>query len=111
MFGPIRRFLARHELEGLVGGQPALSRAHFHLDLNMRARQSRWTAERHSTSSRAVFTRRLIGRAKQPTEWMCALAADLNTIQQYLRTGLIDELHVAISPVLLGGGERLFGGD
>ena len=33
-----------------------------------------------------------------------------NTIQQYLRTGLIDELHVAIAPVLLGGGERLFEG-
>ena len=33
-----------------------------------------------------------------------------DTIQQYLRTGLIDELHVAISPVLLGGGERLFEG-
>ena len=33
-----------------------------------------------------------------------------NTIQLYLRTGLIDELHVAISPVLLGGGERLFEG-
>jgi dihydrofolate reductase len=33
-----------------------------------------------------------------------------STIQQYLRAGLIDELHVAISPVLLGGGERLFEG-
>ena len=33
-----------------------------------------------------------------------------NTIQQYLRAGLIDELHFAISPVLLGGGERLFAG-
>ncbi|HXR62598.1 MAG TPA: dihydrofolate reductase family protein, partial [Rudaea sp.] len=31
-----------------------------------------------------------------------------NTIRQYLREGLIDELHVAISPVLLGRGERLF---
>jgi dihydrofolate reductase len=41
---------------------------------------------------------------------MCALAADLNTIQQYLRAGLIDELHIAISPVLLGSGERLFEG-
>ena len=30
------------------------------------------------------------------------------TIQQYLRAGLIDEMHVAIVPVLLGGGERLF---
>lgn len=33
-----------------------------------------------------------------------------NTIQQYLRAGLIDELHVAIAPVLLGGGARLFEG-
>lgn len=29
-------------------------------------------------------------------------------IQQYLREGLVDELHVAITPVLLGAGERLF---
>jgi dihydrofolate reductase len=30
------------------------------------------------------------------------------TIQQYLSAGLIDEIHVAIVPILLGGGERLF---
>jgi dihydrofolate reductase len=30
------------------------------------------------------------------------------TIQQYLGAGLVDEMHVAIVPVLLGGGERLF---
>ena len=32
------------------------------------------------------------------------------TIRQYLREGLIDELHIAISPVLLGRGEPLFEG-
>jgi dihydrofolate reductase len=32
------------------------------------------------------------------------------TIRQYLREGLIDELHLAFVPVLLGGGERLFDG-
>jgi len=30
------------------------------------------------------------------------------TIRQYLRAALIDELHLAIVPVLLGGGERFF---
>jgi len=30
------------------------------------------------------------------------------TIRQYLRAGLLDELHVAVVPVLLGDGERLF---
>ncbi|HEY6399329.1 MAG TPA: dihydrofolate reductase family protein [Solirubrobacteraceae bacterium] len=30
------------------------------------------------------------------------------TIQQYLGAGLIDEMHLAIVPILLGSGERLF---
>jgi len=30
------------------------------------------------------------------------------TIQQYLRAGLIDEMHLAFVPILLGSGERLF---
>jgi len=32
------------------------------------------------------------------------------TIRQYLNARLIDEMHVAVSPVLLGGGEPLFAG-
>jgi dihydrofolate reductase len=30
------------------------------------------------------------------------------TIRQYLKARLVDEMHFAVSPVLLGGGERLF---
>ena len=36
------------------------------------------------------------------------LGGGVGTIQQYLRAELIDELHLAIVPVLLGRGERLF---
>ena len=38
------------------------------------------------------------------------LGGGVATIRQYLQAGLIDEMHVAISPVLLGSGEHLFGG-
>jgi dihydrofolate reductase len=36
------------------------------------------------------------------------LGGGASTIQQFLRAGLVDEMHVAIVPILLGGGERLF---
>ena len=38
------------------------------------------------------------------------IGGGVSVIQQYLRAGLIDELHIAISPVLLGQGEALFSG-
>jgi dihydrofolate reductase len=36
------------------------------------------------------------------------LGGGVSTIRQYLRARLIDELHLAVSPVLLGSGENLF---
>jgi dihydrofolate reductase len=33
-----------------------------------------------------------------------------STVRQYLTAGLVDELHLAVSPVLLGSGESLFAG-
>jgi dihydrofolate reductase len=36
------------------------------------------------------------------------LGGGVSTIRQYLREGLIDELHLAVRPVLLGSGENLF---
>jgi dihydrofolate reductase len=37
-----------------------------------------------------------------------AVAGGANAIQQYLNAGLIDELQIHVTPVLLGGGVRLF---
>jgi dihydrofolate reductase len=36
------------------------------------------------------------------------LGGGVSTIRQYLRAGLIDELHLAVRPVLLGNGEHLW---
>jgi len=38
------------------------------------------------------------------------LGGGVSTIRQYLRAGLIDELHLAIAPALLGTGEHLMSG-
>jgi dihydrofolate reductase len=32
------------------------------------------------------------------------------TVREYLRAGLLDEMHLVVVPVLLGSGERLFEG-
>ena len=38
------------------------------------------------------------------------IAGGVETVRQYLRAGLIDELHFAVSPVVLGQGEAIFAG-
>jgi dihydrofolate reductase len=38
------------------------------------------------------------------------IVGGVSTIRQYLAARLIDEMHVAIAPVLLGSGEHLFHG-
>jgi len=38
------------------------------------------------------------------------IGGGVETVRQYLRAGLIDELHFALSPVVLGQGEAMFAG-
>lgn len=50
-----------------------------------------------------------LDRAKASAEGKdIRLGGGVALIEQYLNAGLVDELHIAISPVLLGSGERLF---
>ena len=37
------------------------------------------------------------------------LGGGASTVRQFLAAGLVDEIHVALAPILLGRGERLFG--
>jgi dihydrofolate reductase len=36
------------------------------------------------------------------------LGGGASAIRQYMRAGLLDDLHVAVAPIILGGGERVF---
>ena len=38
------------------------------------------------------------------------IGGGVNTVRQYLQAGLIDEMHLALAPVVLGQGEALFAG-
>ena len=38
------------------------------------------------------------------------IGGGVETARQYLRAGLIDEVHVAVSPIVLGQGEAIFVG-
>jgi dihydrofolate reductase len=52
-----------------------------------------------------------LARAREAAKGMdVRIGGGAHTIQQYLRAGCIDEMHFVISPVLLGGGVRLFEG-
>jgi dihydrofolate reductase len=52
-----------------------------------------------------------LARAKQAAgDRDVRLGGGAATIRQYLRAGLVDQMHVAVSPVLLGDGEALFAG-
>lgn len=50
-------------------------------------------------------------RAKQAARGKdIRIGGGVSTVRQYLEAGLIDEMHLAISPTLLGRGEALFAG-
>jgi dihydrofolate reductase len=38
------------------------------------------------------------------------IGGGVETVRQYLRAGVVDELHFAVSPVVLGQGEAMFSG-
>jgi dihydrofolate reductase len=52
---------------------------------------------------------RALERARAAANGKDVSIGGIATVQQYLRAGLVDELHLAISPALLGSGERFFG--
>lgn len=109
MFGPVRGPWPDMNWKGWWGDNPP-----FHAPVFVLTHYARPSIEMDGNTTFHFVTGGIHEALDQARE--AASGKDLrigggpDTIRQYLRAGLIDELHVAIAPVLLGEGERLFKG-
>jgi dihydrofolate reductase len=107
MFGPIRGPWANDDWRGWWGNDPPFHHPVFVLTHHPRpsiTMDGRTTFHFVDDGIERALERALDAANGQDVR----LGGGVATIQQYLRAGLIDELHLAIVPILLGGGERLF---
>jgi dihydrofolate reductase len=107
MFGPVRGEWAGSEWAGWWGDEPPYHHPVFVLTHHARPPVTmRGGTVFHFVDDpiEAVLERAFDAAGGQDVR----LGGGVSTIQQYLRAGLVDELHVAMVPVLLGAGERLF---
>jgi dihydrofolate reductase len=101
--------MARRPLEGLVGREPAFSYRRLRTDpaCSGVARDGDGTVFHFVTDG----IHPALARAKAAAKGKgVRLGGGVATIRAYLQAGLIDEMHLAVSPVVLGAGEHLFGG-
>jgi dihydrofolate reductase len=107
MFGPIRGAWPDEEWNGWWGENPPFRHPVFVLTHHPRdpiSMKGGTTFHFVTDGIEAALERALEAAKEQDVR----LAGGAATVQQYLRAGLVDEMHVAIAPILLGGGERLF---
>jgi dihydrofolate reductase len=107
MFGPIRGAWGDENWTGWWGDDPPFHHPVFVLTHHPRASitmQGGTTFHFVDDGIHAALERSLDAAGGSDVR----LGGGVATIQQYLRAGLIDEVHLAIVPVLLESGERLF---
>jgi dihydrofolate reductase len=109
MFGPIRGPWPDDTWKGWWGDNPPYHCPVFVLTNHPRASISMegGTTFHFVTDGIHAALRRAADAAKEKD---IRLGGGASTIRQYLCEGLIDEMHLAISPVLLGSGEHLLAG-
>ncbi len=109
MFGPIRGPWPDLNWKGWWGDNPP-----YHVPVFVLTHHARPPLEMEGSTTFHFVTggiHEALDRARESANGMdVRIGGGTNVIQQYLRESLIDELHFAISPVLLGRGERLFEG-
>jgi dihydrofolate reductase len=109
MFGPVRGEWPNEEWKGWWGDNPP-----YHCDVFVLTHHPRKSFEMEGGTVFHFVTSGIhdaLARAKASAKGKdVRVGGGAATIRQYLKAGLIDEMHLAVSPVLLGGGELLFGG-
>ncbi len=109
MFGPVRGAWPDESWRGWWGEDPPFGHDVFVLTRHPRAD----LAMRNGTTFRFVSAapRDVLEMAMRAAGGQdVVLGGGPATIRQFLAAGLVDEMHLAIAPVLLGAGERLFDG-
>ena len=110
MFGPVRGDWGSEDWNGWWGDDPP-----YHCDVFVLTHHPRQPVEMDGGTTFHFVTSGIEDALVQA--FAAADGADVRlgggaaTVREYLRAGLVDDLHVAIAPVLLGGGERIFDGD
>jgi dihydrofolate reductase len=109
MFSPTRGDWSNTDWKGWWGENPP-----YHVPVFILTHHARSLIEMEGDTTFHFVTggiHEALDRAREAAAGMdVRIGGGAHTIQQYLREGLIDELHIAIAPVLLGRGERLFEG-
>jgi dihydrofolate reductase len=109
MFGPIRGNWPDDNWRGWWGENPP-----FHCPVFVLTNHARASIEMEEGTIFHFETGGIhaaLDRAKQVANGMdIRLCGGVSTIRQYLKEGLIDQLHIVITPAILGTGEHLFNG-
>src|ERR1700686_204338 len=109
MFGPIRGQWPDHSWKGWWGDNPP-----YHVPVFVLTHHPRPPLEMEGGTVFHFVTEGIeaaLGQARSAARGKdVRIGGGAATIRQYLRAGLFDEIHLAISPILLGQGEPLLEG-
>ena len=109
MFGPVRGPWTDDEWKGWWGPNPP-----YHVPVFVLTHHARAPIEMEGGTTFHFVTDGIhaaLERARAAAKGQdVRVGGGVATIRQYLQAGLVDEMHLALSPALLGAGEPLFAG-
>ena len=109
MFGPVRGPWPGHEWKGWWGDEPP-----YHVPVFVLTHHARPSLEMKGGTVFHFVTGGIETALRHARDAAGAkdvrVGGGAETIRQYLRAGLVDDMHLAVAPVLLGAGEQLLSG-